>query len=236
MKSKLMSLAASKRSRLILALDVFASRGSTGTISEHVERLLEELRDIVVGVKIGLPLLLSLGVSRLKQLITDFGDDYYMIADFKLADVPHIMEHSLEKLREMRFDGAILHIFPMGYERVAESFRGKLDMYGVVLMSHKGCELLESNFDVLLNYALKLRLDGVIVGATRLEAIKRARAKLEKNTLILSPGVGYQGGREASALEAGADFEIVGRLVTLSADPRASAQRIVDAQRRVLRL
>jgi len=231
-----MSLAASKRSRLILALDVFASRGSTETISGHVERLLEELGDIVVGVKIGLPLLLSLGVSRLKRLITGFGDDYYMIADFKLADVPHIMEYSLERLREMHFDGAILHLFPMGYERVIESFRGKLGMYGVALMSHEGCKLLESGFDALLDYALKLGLDGVIIGATKLKAIKKARAKLGKNALILSPGVGYQGGREASALEAGADFEIVGRLVTLSADPRASAQRIVDAQRKVLRL
>jgi len=207
-----------------------------GTICEHVERLLEELRDIVVGVKIGLPLLLSLGVNRLKQLIADFRNDYYMLADFKLADVPHIMERSLERLSEMRFDGAILHLFPMGYERVAESFRGKLGMYGVVLMSHRGCELLESSFDALLNYALKLGLDGVIVGATRLEAIRKARARLERTTLILSPGVGYQGGKEASALEAGADFEIVGRLVTLSANPRASAQRVVDAQRRALGL
>ena len=236
MRSKLMSLAASKRSRLILALDVFASCGSSRAMSEHVERLLEELRDIVVGVKIGLPLLLSLGVNRLKQLIADFRNDYYMLADFKLADVPHIMERSLERLSEMRFDGAILHLFPMGYERVAESFRGKLGMYGVALMSHRGCELLESSFDALLNYALKLRLDGVIVGATRLEAIKRARARLERTTLILSPGVGYQGGKEASALEAGADFEIVGRLVTLSANPRASVQRVVDAQRRALGL
>jgi len=43
--------------------------------------------------------------------------------------------------------------------------------------------------------------------------------------------VGVQGAPPASALRAGADFEIIGRSVVLAEDPLGELERIVEAQR-----
>jgi orotidine-5'-phosphate decarboxylase len=51
--------------------------------------------------------------------------------------------------------------------------------------------------------------------------------------LILSPGVGAQGGSAAEALRHGADFVIVGRSIYEDPDPRAAALRIVNEARDV---
>ncbi len=70
-----------------------------------------------------------------------------------------------------------------------------------------------------------------MVGATRPGLIPTVRS-LHPDATVLSPGVGAQGARPGEALRAGADFEIVGRAITLAEDPRTSAKAIVRAQRR----
>jgi len=50
--------------------------------------------------------------------------------------------------------------------------------------------------------------------------------------LILSPGVGAQGGSAAEALRNGADFVIAGRSIYQSPDPRGAAERLVEEVRR----
>ncbi|MCS7133016.1 MAG: orotidine-5'-phosphate decarboxylase [Nitrososphaeria archaeon] len=228
LEDKLLGLSRRKRSRLIIAIDYLEG-------VDQISRLLEELGDLVVAAKLGIATAISLGRDELAKLIEKFGETIYFISDLKLADIPEVTLRNLEVITDMGFDGSIIHLFPMGYEGVAAwaAERGH-DLFGVAMMSHPGCMLFEKNFDSFLDYSRKLGLRGVVIGATRAEKIKEARARLGSNSIIISPGVGVQGAAAGAALRCGADFEIVGRSIVLSRNPREAAEAIVAEQRRWL--
>jgi len=229
--AKLWRLAEEKRSRLILALDSLGDSSST-TREDYLKKclaLLEALRDLAAGVKIGLPLALGIGFEGVAEILERFGRDFYMIADFKLSDIPEIIQLTLSELRRMGFDAAITHLFQGG----VPSIRRSLDLFGVVAMSHPSAKLIEENFEELVREAVEAGVDGVVVGATRPDLLRRARSLLPDKT-ILSPGVVAQGAEPASALRNGGDFEIVGRAVTWSPEPVSSARRILEAERDVV--
>lgn len=196
---------------------------------------MNELDDLVVAVKLGIATVISLGRDELAKLVEKFRETIYFISDLKLADIPEIMLRNLEVIADVGFDGSIIHLFPMGYEGVAAwAVEKGHDLFGVAMMSHPGCELFEKNFDSFLDYSRKLGLRGVVVGATRGDKIREARVKLGPNSLIISPGVGVQGAVAGAALKCGADFEIVGRAIVLSQNPREAAEAIIAEQRRLL--
>ncbi|HDH07117.1 MAG TPA: orotidine-5'-phosphate decarboxylase [Thermoproteales archaeon] len=229
---KLWKLAENKRSRIILAVDFTRLPQEASKILriQHLTTLLRELRHYVAGVKIGFPLSLQVDFEGIKYIIEEFREDYYFIADFKLADIPDVVEYELNELSAMGFDGAIIHLFPLGYGEVIRKTSAKIDIYGLIVMSHKGAIFFEENFERLLEYASSIyEIAGVVVGATRLNYIKKARKTL-KEKIILSPGVGIQGTPFGEALKHGADFEIIGRSITLSTNPRKKAKEIIEKQ------
>ncbi|HDD66137.1 MAG TPA: orotidine 5'-phosphate decarboxylase [Nitrososphaeria archaeon] len=230
--AKLWRLAEEKRSRLILALDSLGDNSSSTAREDYLRKcltLLEALKDLAVGVKIGLPLTLKIGFEGVAEILESFKQDFYMIADFKLSDIPEIIQLTLNELRRIGFDAAITHLFQGGVPSIKRS----LDLFGVVAMSHPSAKLIEENFENLVREAVEAGVDGVVVGATKPDLLKRARSLLPDKT-ILSPGVVAQGAEPASALRSGGDFEIVGRALTRSPEPASSARRILEAERSVV--
>jgi len=59
----------------------------------------------------------------------------------------------------------------------------------------------------------------------------RALRSIVGRRLLLSPGVGAQGGNASEAISAGADAVIVGRAIYESSDPVAAARRIEEGIR-----
>ncbi len=188
---------------------------------------LNSLKDLVVGVKVGFPLSLMIGWEGISGIVGRH-PEYYWIADFKLADIPDVVQHILGKFEDMKIDGAIIHLFT-GHRR----YDSRLDLIGVAGMSHPEAKLIRENFIKLLEIADLLDIWGIVVGATRPEMIREAKRRLPK-VKIFSPGIGFQGAKPGSALEAGADFEIVGRSILRSEDPVKAAESIVEAQRGVI--
>ncbi|HDD42221.1 MAG: hypothetical protein DRN61_04485 [Thaumarchaeota archaeon] len=227
--AKLWRLAEDKRSRLILALDLCGDLEHEEPILGKCINLLNELKDLAAGVKIGLPLSLSIGFDGVSELLDRFKEDFYMIADFKLSDIPHIIQLTLSAFKRMGFDAAIAHLFQGGLSVVKRD----LDLFGVVAMSHPQSKLLQENLRDLVREAAEAEVEGIVVGATRSSLIEEARKLLPEKT-ILSPGVIAQGASPASALRHGGDFEIVGRAITRSPNPVRSASFIVEAERDVL--
>jgi len=222
-----------RRSRIIVALDFHPPDKDPIKWWSH---LLEEVGDLVAGVKIGLPAFFKVGVKGVSKLTQQFGGDVYFLADFKLADIPVVVSEEIRQLSALGFNGSIVHLFPMGYEPVVEVARElEHQIFGVTYMSHRGCRLFEESFQTLLDYALALGVDGVIVGASRPDKIREARKKLGDTALILSPGIGAQGMSPGAAIRTGADFEIVGRAITLSPEPRQAVIKMAEAQRGVER-
>lgn len=213
--SKLSRLAAEKGSRVILALDALNDRPS---------KVVEEVEEYIVGVKVGLPLVLKWGLEEVKELVESFSSNLYMLCDFKLADIPQVVIEELQLIKELGFDGAIIHLFQGGVEEIARA-QERPEIFGLVAMTHEGSKLLDQHYRELVEVVVTLGLEGCVVPATKPDIIKAVRS-LAPNKLLLSPGVGAQGAPFGSAIAAGADFEIVGRAITASSD-RGSAARVV---------
>ncbi len=188
---------------------------------------MEGLKDYAIGVKVGFPLALAVGWEGVGELARRH-DQYYWIADFKLADIPDVVQHVLERFADLGMDAAIIHLFT-GHRRYGTD----LGLIGVAGMSHPQARLIRESFVKLLEEARLLEVEGIVVGATRPEMIREAKRRLP-DIPIFSPGVGFQGAEPGSALKAGASFEIVGRSILRSEDPIDAARRVVEAQRVVL--
>lgn len=218
--SKIWELAESKDSRLIVALD---------KVSEEPKKLVVKFEEYAVGVKVGLPLLLQWGPKAVRELCEAFHDKLYMLCDLKLADIPHIVAEELSLIKEMGFDGAIVHLFQGGIKTIS-STSSRPELFGLVAMTHPESRLLEAHFNELVGEALDAGLEGLVVPATKPVLVKAAR-KAAPNAILVAPGVGAQGSSPGSALEAGADFEIVGRMIVASPDPSSAARTVREAQR-----
>lgn len=222
---------------LIVALDPPAGLGDPLAWSLDVAR---QVRSVVQGFKIGLPFVLSAGLSGVEQLsrVVDGG---MLIADLKLADIGYVMSLSTSLLARAGVDSVIAHAF-VGYEDALRELKETCSVLGlklvlVVAMSHRGAgEVMWRVFDSLLDVAARVGPWGIVVPATNPGLVRKARERLGSSVKILSPGVGAQGAEPGEALCAGADYEIVGRSITLSSKPFEAAVKILEEQRERLKL
>jgi orotidine-5'-phosphate decarboxylase len=93
-------------------------------------------------------------------------------------------------------------------------------------MSHPGgTEFTAKVADQLVTLAKESGATGIIAPATRPGRLSDIRS-MAKDLMILTPGVGAQGGSASDAIKAGADYIIVGRSIYKADDPRAAAQKL----------
>lgn len=120
---------------------------------------------------------------------------------------------------------------------VVQAHRLKGGIIALVYMSHVGARLgfginfIGSNNQVTSLYqkffqdAIACGVDGVVIGANRLEILREISIK--KNGIpIYSPGLGTQGGNIKHAADSGADYFIIGRSIIGSKDPVKAAKRL----------
>lgn len=214
-----------KRSRIILALDF---------IEDNLRRRFDEVLEKVAAVKIGLPFLLGKENSALLDMLINKG--VYILADLKLADIPKIMTSICEKMAE-KANGVIAHAF-VGSQAIKELRESLneigLELFIVTAMTHPGAEeFINKYFDEFLNMAKDLA-DGIVAPATFRRYILQAR-KILKNKIILAPGIGAQGAAYGQALKSGADFEIIGRAITLADDPIKEIEKINRIHKEIIK-
>jgi orotidine-5'-phosphate decarboxylase len=162
-------------------------------------------------------------------MITDLSSMAPTICDFKVADIPNTNRLIAEESFRRGASGIIVQGFP-GHDSAAavvEAASGR-DVFIVTEMSHPGGrEFTAPAADQLAQLAAEVGASGVIAPATRPDRLAHVRS-LIGDLLILSPGVGAQGGRAADAIESGADYVIVGRSIYGSTDPEAAARRFSE--------
>ena len=101
-------------------------------------------------------------------------------------------------------------------------------------MSHPGGKTFTAKHgEEMAELGVRCGVSGFIAPATRPERIAAIRSVIG-DRLILSPGVGAQGGSAASAIEAGADYVIVGRAIYESDNPGESAESFREQIAKVL--
>ena len=221
------------RDRLIVALDVPGA--------EEAKALIETLGDSVGVYKIGLELLFSGGFA-LAQELARHGRPIFV--DAKLLDIEATVERATAAIA--RSGAAFLTVHALDAKTLDAAVRGragsKLKLLGVTVLTNlERDDLKEQGVDrdpqELAIYRAMLAqeagLDGVVASGEETEALRQA---LGPGPLIVTPGIRPKGSEvhdqartvtPAQAIEAGADYLVVGRSITSAPDPRAAAEAIV---------
>ncbi|MDD1770746.1 MAG: orotidine-5'-phosphate decarboxylase [Methanomassiliicoccales archaeon] len=210
-----------KGTRVVLALDV--------TDEAKAISVAGSVKDLVAAIKVNWPLVLATS----PQIVTRLARLAPVVCDFKVADIPNTNRLIAEQVAKLGASGLIVQGFP-GRDSVRaciEAAKG-VEVFVVTEMSHPGgAEFTGPVADRMAQIAKEEGAAGIIAPATRPERIRELRA-IVGNLLILSPGIGAQGGSAAEALRNGADLVIAGRSIYQSPDPRGAAERLVEEVRR----
>jgi orotidine-5'-phosphate decarboxylase len=220
------------KDRLIVALDVPSVNAA--------EALIEQLGDSVGVYKIGLELLFAGGFSLARDLAQQ-GRPVFV--DAKLLDIEATVERTTAVIAES--GAAFLTVHAMDRKTIAAAVRGrgdsKLKLLGVTVLTNLSrADLAEHGIDeaplaVVQRRAMMARdggFDGIIASGQEARAL---RERLRRS-LIVTPGIRPAGAEAqdqtrvvtpSAAIEAGADYLVVGRPITRAADPRAAAEAIV---------
>lgn len=218
--------------RIIVALDVPSV--------DEARQLVNRIGDAAGVWKIGLELLYSGGADLARELAVQ-GKQVFI--DAKLLDIPNTVERATASIAEMGATFLTVHGHDTKTMQAAMTGRGftGLKLLAVtVLTSLDEADLRQqgsnmSPADLVLHRA-RLRqqvgFDGVIASGHEAAAIREATGS---DFLIITPGIrpaGTEAGDQArvmtpaKAIAAGADYLVVGRPITQSADPRAAALAI----------
>ena len=199
--------------------------------SSTAVRLAEELgsADGNFAIKVGRPLEMQTGkeiISRIRAVT-----DIPIIYDGKIADIPYVSAKIAEIAYGAGADAVIMHAF-VGADAVREVVGlGKGDVITVIEMTHPGSvEYLEPISERLIRMVSDIGVDGVVLPATRPDRVRRLSGLLgndgKSEAYIISPGIHAQGAEPGDAITSGADYEIVGRAIYQSGNPKELAERI----------
>jgi len=206
-------------SRVILALDV--------TDCGRALEIVSQASPYIAFVKIGWPIVLACG----PEIITEISKMAHVICDFKVADIPNTARIIIEEAAKRGAGGIIVHGFTGSDSLEASVSAGHASgvrVFVVSEMSHPGGkEFTAIHAEEIVKMAVKHGADGIIAPATRPERLAEMRS-LAGNLLILSPGVGAQGGSAGDSIRAGADYIIVGRGIYLAENPAEAAKKYFE--------
>jgi orotidine-5'-phosphate decarboxylase len=158
-----------------------------------------------------------------------------VICDFKVADIPNTVSLIVSNAVKRGAPAVIVHAFTGDDSlRAAVEAANGAEIYAVTEMSHPGAKMFTAQHaEEMAKLGVECGASGFIAPATRPDRIKAIRAVVGDKK-ILSPGVGAQGGSASSAIQAGADYVIVGRAIYNSEDPKAVARTVCEDIRTVI--
>jgi orotidine-5'-phosphate decarboxylase len=233
------------QSRIVLALDI--ENGKPQAIMKKCNNVLEDVAEDICAVKVNRQLVLSLGLPMVSQLVRNVHEHSLpVVMDAKLNDVGHTNAFMMRSFMRTGFDAIIASPvtgWKDGLDIVFEL--GRKDDKGIILlvyMSNPGAEQFYSVmvstvtgqkpiFECFTQMAVEWGADGIVVGATRPDIIRRVRSLVGPSMGIYSPGIGAQGGNAKKAIESGATYLIVGRTIYASPKPRDAARAINESIR-----
>ena len=246
-KSKIEKIAKERNSRIVLALDFpFIASNSQKNLFKRAKKVIEDVYPYICAVKFNHHLVLPLGTfNGVKKLIEIIHDkNLPVIMDCKANDIGATNKVISQYYFSAGFDAIIANPFVGWEEGLKPIFEvAKKKNRGVILlvyMSHKGAyegygqavyqestEEKISQYISFANKAGKWGADGVVVGATFPDKMREIYGILGNKIPIYSPGIGTQGGKALSAINAGSRYLIIGRSITLAENPKTMVQNLI---------
>lgn len=204
------------KSHIILALDTPDRQSAL--------EVMNQCHDIVDAVKFNYPLILKEGLSLITEIKAKF--QLPIVADFKVADVPTTNNRIATLVKEAGADALMVHGF-IGSDGILELKEIAGNQMGIIIVteltSPGGLEFTRQhahNFAKLCNF---LDCYGIQAPGTRPDQIKALRQIVGSEKVIVSCGIGAQGGQFSEAIHAGATFGIIGRAIYQATNPRHAA-------------
>ena len=220
------------RERLIVALDAPSVKAA--------EAMAARLGDSVWFYKIGYQLAFAGGLSLAAELIAA-GKQVFL--DLKLHDIGNTVTKGVESIARLGATFVTVHAYPQTMKAAVEGKRGStLRILAVtVLTSYDDADLAAAGYEMNVNelaaaraaQARDIGVDGLVCSA---EEAATLRSIAGARMVLVTPGIrpaGSAAGDQkrimtpARAIEAGADFLVVGRPVLEAGDPKAAADAIV---------
>lgn len=220
---------------VIVALDVPAAKGA--------QELVDRLGDEVGFVKVGLELFTREGPQVVRELRRR---GLRIFLDLKLHDIPRTVEGAVQAAAALEVEFLTVHA--SGGRRMVEAAAGAAEGSDLRLLAVTaltslspqelaeawGLPAVDTGSEVLRLARLARDAGAAGVVASPLEA-RELREALGPDVTIVTPGIRLPSGahhdqaRVASpsqAAAAGADYLVVGRAVTTTADPRGALQAV----------
>jgi orotidine-5'-phosphate decarboxylase len=221
------------RERLIVALDLPSVKAA--------EDMVARVGEAVWFYKIGYQLVFAGGLSFAAGLIAA-GKQVFL--DLKLHDIGNTVEKGVQSVAQMGATFLTVHGYPQTMKAAVAGKRGStLRILAVtVLTSYDDADLAAAGYEMSVPELAAARaaqardtgIDGLVCSAEEAAAL---RGIVGPGMVLVTPGIrpaGSAGGDQkrimtpAQAIEAGADYLVVGRPVLEAADPRKAADAIIS--------
>ncbi len=205
------------KSHLILALDVMDM--------ERAAKIAQSASGYIDAIKIHWPIILERGLRGIRGL----SELAPIVVDAKLSDIPNTNRMACDMIFSAGATGVICQGFA-GEDSVRACVDAGGDVFVLVEMSHPGSlAFISKHSREIAAMASQVGAAGIVAPGNRPKRLATYRKIIGPSLKILSPGIGAQGGKPGDAIANGADFEIVGRSIYRSSDPRNAARGIAEA-------
>jgi len=223
--------------KLIVALDVDSL--------EEARKIATELREYVDIYKIG-SRLFTIGGPESVKIVKETGAGVFL--DLKLHDIPNTVGETSEAIAGLNVDMYDVHTLG-GLEMMKAAKEGSGVrpgcplVFGVTVLTHLNesiikeelgiCRMLEEEVLCLSRLAVEAGLDGIICSPREISGVR----KICGDKLIITPGVRPEWAMlhdqrrsltPKQAMEAGADYIVVGRPIIEAQDRREAAEKILE--------
>jgi orotidine-5'-phosphate decarboxylase len=221
------------RERLIVALDLADVKAA--------EDMVSRLGESVWFYKIGYQLAFAGGLPFAAGLIAA-GKQVFL--DLKLHDIGNTVAKGVESVASIGATFLTVHAYPQTMKAAVEGKKGsKLRILAVtVLTSYDDADLAAAGYDMSVpelaaaraSQARDTGVDGLVCSA---EEAANLRSIVGPGMVLVTPGIRPTGSATgdqkrimtpAKAIQAGADYLVVGRPIVEAHDPKDAAERIVS--------
>lgn len=219
----------SMRERNTVPPQLVEQMGEAEAVKEFSIRVIEETTPYAPIIKPNAQFLVYLlGYEALKEIVDAIhrGGSLALL-DIKLSDIGSTIDAGLYWIDRLGFDAVTFSPFP-GYENGVDAvynWADKLDkgIFALCRMSNPGTHDYQSRSMDGEPFYLRLAKDahrhgsnGYVVGCTATEELSKVRNVIDEEALILSPGLGPQGGDPEAALRLGTNARGEGLIVSSS--------------------
>ena len=210
------------KNNIILAMDLMDLKAA--------EEVCNSIRDYIDTIKIGYPLTLAEGLGVVTYFKEELG--YKVICDYKVADIPATNKKIADQTFDAGADAIICHGFvgPDSVEACKISAEEpKKDVFLLTEMSHPGAvRFLQNDADEIAEMGVEMGIKNYVAPSTRINRLSEIRDIVGKDSFIISPGVGTQGGDPKETLKY-SNALIIGRSIYNAENPKKATEEIIDS-------